>query len=362
MVDDGSARGATRAPARSAVAEEFEYGSEAVVLASGGIGGNHDLVRSAWPERLGTPPRVMLTGVPAYVDGSMFAPAELAGARVVNRDRMWHYVEGIANHAPVWPGHAVRILAGPSSMWFDGEGRRLPHPFSPGFDTLGTLEHLRRTGHEHSWFVTNRRIVGKEFALSGSEQNPDLTGRSIRQVLNRLRTDVPAPVQAFVDRGVDFVQADTVPDLVRKMNTITPEAPLDVTVIVREVDDRDREMGNPRATDAQVLAIREARRYLGDRLVRTAAPHRITDPQAGPLVAVRLRILTRKTLGGFETDLGGRVLGHDGTPIPGLYAAGEVAGFGGGGLHGYRALEGTFLGGCLFTGLTVGRELARALA
>lgn len=341
---------------------EVELSAQTVVLTSGGIGGNHDLVRSLWPARLGAPPETMLTGVPAYVDGRMLGIAERTGAHLINRDRMWHYVEGIRNWSPIWPGHAIRILPGPSSLWFDHAGRRLPAPLYPGFDTLGTLKHLRESGGDHSWFVLTAKIIEKEFALSGSEQNPDLTGRSIPQVLSRVRPGPSGPVQAFLDHGEDFVTATTIGELVAKMNALTPESPLDPAEIERQIVDRDRQVDNPFAKDFQVVATAGARAYRGDRLIRTATPHRILDPKNGPLIAVRLRVLTRKTLGGLETDLSGRVLRPDGSPLPGLYAAGEVAGFGGGGMHGYRSLEGTFLGGCIFSGRTAGRAAAAALA
>ncbi|SHG17941.1 FAD-binding dehydrogenase [Geodermatophilus nigrescens] len=340
----------------------FEFGAQAVVVTSGGIGGNHDLVRAHWPERLGTPPARMVTGVPAHVDGRMLAIAQAAGGAVVNPDRMWHYVEGVQNWDPIWPGHGIRILPGPSSLWFDALGRRLPVPLFPGFDTLGTLAHLRATGHDHSWFVLTQRIIEKEFALSGSEQNPDLTGKSVRQVLGRVRPGAAPPVEAFTEKGEDFVVADTLEELVEGMNALTPEAPLDVADIRREVEARDREVDHPFTKDLQVAAIRNARRYRGDRLMRTAAPHRILDPAAGPLIAVRLHVLTRKTLGGLHTDLSGRVLGAGGEPVDGLWAAGEASGFGGGGMHGYRSLEGTFLGGCLFSGRQAGRAVAEATA
>ena len=332
-----------------------------MIVASGGIGGNHDLVRASWPERLGRPPAHMITGVPAHVDGRMLEIAQRAGARIINPDRMWHYVEGIRNWSPIWPGHGIRILPGPSSLWLDATGRRLPVPLFPGFDTLGTLEYLRATGHDHSWFVLTRKIIQKEFALSGSEQNPDLTGRSVRAVLGRARAGVPAPVQAFVDHGEDFVTATSVADLVAGMNAVTGTDLLDPAVVEAEIIARDREMVNPYTKDLQVTALRGSRAYLADRLIRTARPHRLLDPAAGPLIAVRLSVLTRKTLGGLHTDLDGRVLGSDGLPVPGLYAVGEVAGFGGGGMHGYRALEGTFLGGCLFSGRTAGRAAAKAV-
>jgi hypothetical protein len=359
LAPDAADRG--RATNRTAVGD-FELSAQAVIVTSGGIGANHDLVRQNWPARLGTPPTRLITGVPAYVDGRMLAVTEAAGGRIVNRDRMWHYVEGIQNWSPLWPHHAIRILPGPSSMWFDGNGDRLPPPLFPGFDTLGTLAHLRRTGHDHSWFVLTHKIIGKEFALSGSEQNPDLTGKSVRQVLNRARTDVPAPVRAFLDRGADFVTAETLPGLVAKMNALTPQAPLELAHLERQIVDRDRQLANDFSKDAQVTAILGARNFRGDRLIRTARPHRILDPAAGPLIAVRLHVLTRKTLGGLETDLSSRVLSPSGDPVPGLYAAGEVAGFGGGGMHGYRALEGTFLGGCMFSGRAAGRAAAVAVA
>ncbi|MGY1743678.1 MULTISPECIES: FAD-binding dehydrogenase [unclassified Blastococcus] len=342
--------------------EPFEVSAQAVVVTSGGIGGNHDLVRRNWPARLGPAPRRLLSGVPAHVDGHMLEATEAAGAHLINRDRMWHYTEGIANHSPVWARHGIRILPGPSSLWLDATGRRLPVPLFPGFDTLGTLAHIGQTGHEHTWFVSTKKIVEKEFALSGSEQNPDLTGRDVKLLLNRVKAGVSGPVQAFLDRGEDFVVARTLPELVAGMNRITggePEVPL--ARVEEEVVARDREIAHPFTKDLQVTAIRGARGYLGDKLIRVAPPHRLLDPAAGPLIAVRLNLLTRKTLGGLETDLSGRVLRPGGDPFPGLYAAGEVAGFGGGGMHGYRSLEGTFLGGCLFSGRTAGRALAAAL-
>jgi len=349
-------------PSSRTAVGDFELHAQAVIVTSGGIGGDHELVRAAWPERLGRPPEHLISGVPAHVDGRMVAITQSAGGNLINPDRMWHYVEGIHNWDPIWPLHGIRILPGPSSLWLDAHGRRLPAPLFPGFDTLGTLEHLRMTGYDHSWFVLNKRIVAREFALSGSEQNPDLTGRSIRGVIDRIRAGVPGPVQAFLDRGEDFVSATSLPDLVERMNRVTEHPLLDLATVDREVRARDREIANPFTKDAQVTAIRGSRRYLGDRLTRTVKPHRLLDPAAGPLIAVRLSVLTRKTLGGIQTDLESRVLAQDGNPVPGLYAAGEVAGFGGGGMHGYRSLEGTFLGGCLFSGRQAGRAAARATA
>ncbi|HEX3804739.1 MAG TPA: FAD-binding dehydrogenase [Solirubrobacteraceae bacterium] len=340
----------------------FEARAGAVLVSSGGIGGNFELVRRYWPERLGPPPRDMVAGVPPSTDGRMLEIAERSGASWIGRDRMWHYTEGVRNWSPVWQNHGIRILPAPSSMWFDATGKRLPVPLFPGFDTVATLAHIGHTGHDYTWFVLNRRIITREFALSGSEQNPDITGKNVEEtVRSRLLPEVPAPIQAFLDHGEDFVVAHSLRELVAGMNALSDESRLQFEEIERQILARDRELANPYGKDLQVMAIRAARRYLPDRVSRVVAPHRILDPAAGPLIAVKLHILTRKTLGGLATDLEARVLGTEGEPLAGLWAAGEAAGFGGGGMHGYSALEGTFLGGCLFSGRQAGRSMAARL-
>ena len=360
LAPDDAPRGA---PSNRDVVGDFTLRADAVILASGGIGGDHDEVRRFWPARLGAPPKSMITGVPAYVDGRILDIAGVAGARLVNRDRMWHYVEGVQNWAPVWPNHAIRILPGPSPLWLDALGRRLPSPALPGHDTMATLKHLRTTPdlaeHDHSWFIVTQKIIEKEFALSGSEQNLDITERKLLKVLmSRLGKGAPPAVDAFKHKGADFVFADDLETLVARMNGLTERPLLDPALVRRQVEDRDAQMDNPYAKDFQIMSIHNSRRYLGDKLARTATPHRLLDPGAGPLIGVRLHVLTRKSLGGLQTDLSSRVLTADGTPFEGLYAAGEAAGFGGGGLHGYNALEGTFLGGCIFSGRAAGRALA----
>jgi predicted oxidoreductase len=340
---------------------EFEFRAPAVLVSSGGIGHNHELIRKNWPtERLGPCPQTMISGVPAHVDGRMLAISESAGGRIVNRDRMWHYTEGIHNWDPIWPDHAIRIIPGPSSLWFDANGKRLPAPCFPGFDTNATMKAILDTGYDYSWFVLTQSIIKKEFALSGSEQNPDLTGKDLKLTLkSRAAKGAPGPVEAFKRHGVDFVVADTLPELVRGMNEIARGPQLDVAALEHQIVARDRELDNKYSKDAQLMAIANARRSLGDKLGRVAAPHRILDPAHGPLIAVRLNVLTRKTLGGLQTNLDSQVIRSDGSPFTGLYAAGEVAGFGGGGVHGYNALEGTFLGGCIFSGRAAGLAMAR---
>lgn len=337
---------------------DFEIGAGAVIVTSGGIGGNHDLVRRHWPvERLGPPPASMVSGVPHHVDGRMLQIAGRARGSIINADRMWHYTEGVRNFDPIWPNHGIRILPGPSSFWCDPDGNRFSAPALPGFDTLGTLRTIRAGSHDYSWFILTKAIIKKEFALSGSEQNPDITGKDLSLLMKRLGRNPAGPVQAFMDRGEDFVVRDRLEDLVQGMNALTGENRLSVRHLRLQIEARDREITNRFSKDVQVTAIHGARRYLGDRLMRTAKPHRLLDPKAGPLIAVRLHILTRKSLGGLQTDLSGRVLELSGEPVQGLYAAGEAAGFGGGGMHGYNALEGTFLGGCIFSGRVAGRSV-----
>lgn len=358
LVPSSAARG--EASSRE-VLGDFEFHSKAVMVTSGGIGGNHDLIRKNWPTRLGPAPKNMISGVPKHVDGRMLAITEKVGGRIVNRDRMWHYTEGIKNWDPIWDKHGIRILPGPSSLWLDATGKRFPAPNFPGFDTLGTLETIMKTGYDYSWFILTQKIIEKEFALSGSEQNPDLTEKSIQKVLSRVLPGPTAPVKAFMDKGEDFVIADNLRELVAGMNKLTGENLLNLADIERQIKARDREIDNTFTKDLQITAMRGARNYLGDKLIRVSSPHKLLDPKMGPLIAVRLNIVSRKTLGGLQTDLSGRVLDSSGNPVPGLYAAGEVSGFGGGGIHGYRSLEGTFVGGCLFTGRQAGRALAKEL-
>lgn len=342
------------------VVGEFEFAAANVIVTSGGIGGNHDLVREMWPtDRLGLAPKSMVAGVPHHVDGRMLAIAEKAGAATINKDRMWHYVEGIRNWNPIWPNHGIRILSAPSPMWFDALGERLEAPFFPSYDSLGTLRRILSTGHDYSWFVLTSKMAAKEFVLSGSEQNLDFTGKDWRAVLkNRRGGKAPPSVRAFLDHGEDFIRRDTLRDLVAAMNELSGDGLLDHDRLCWQIEARDREVEASYSKDAQIAGIRNARRYLGDKIFRVTKPHKILDARNGPLIAVRLHILTRKTLGGLHTNVDAQVLDSEGEPMPGLYAAGEVAGSGGGGYHGYNALEGTFLGGCIFSGRNAGRHAA----
>lgn len=343
---------------------KFEILGAAVLVASGGIGGNLDKVRQNWPvERLGGKmPKHFVIGVPAHVDGRMLDIAQAAGGSVINQDRMWHYTEGLTNFDPIWPSHGIRVIPGPSSLWLDAEGNRLPPFLYPGTDTLATLKHICATGHDYTWFILNRTIIAREFALSGSEQNPDITGKSMLGLLHRLLSpNGTRPVQAFQHHGADFLVRPTLDALVAAMNALAADRAgprLDPAAVRRTCARRDAQLDNPYQKDAQILLMKNARQYWPYRRGRMAPPHKILDPAHGPLIAVRMNLLTRKSLGGLETDRRANVLRPDGAPLPGLYAVGEAAGFGGGGLHGVSSLEGTFLGGCIFSGREAGRAIA----
>lgn len=347
------------APTNRTAVGAFRIDADAVIVASGGIGGNFDLIHKVWPtERLGPAPDNMLSGVPAHVDGRMIDITTDAGGHAINRDRLWFYTEGVKNWDPIWPQHGIRILPGPSSMWFDARGNRFAPPAMPGFDTNGTFKAILETGFDYSWFVLTQKVIKKEFALSGSEQNPDLTSAKWSSVLKERilsGTSATGPVEAFKEHGADFVVADTLSDLVKGMNALAGQALINADHLRAQIEARDAQVDNPFSKDPQITAIQAARHYLGDRLIRTAKPHRFLDPDNGPLIAVRLNLITRKTLGGLQTNLDSQLIDAGGQPIAGLYAAGEAAGFGGGGYHGYNSLEGTFLGGCIFSGRAAGR-------
>ncbi|HCY6707651.1 TPA: FAD-binding dehydrogenase [Staphylococcus aureus] len=340
------------------IIDTFAYDVDDLVISTGGIGANHDMIKKNWPKRLGPPPNYMIQGVPDSTDGKMIELTETLGVNIVNKDRMWHYTEGIHNYSPIWT-HGIRIIPGPSSIWLDAKGSRMSTPDFPGFDTLHSLETITKTGYDYSWFVLTEDIIKKEFALSGSEQNPDITNKDIKLLIKeRLKSNVTGPVNAFLEKGEDFVVADNLETLVERMNQLTKEDLLDYHQIKAEIESRDLQINNKFMKDPQVASIHNARKFLGDRFIRTAKPHKILDKNK--LIAVKLHLISRKTLGGIQTNLDGQAFNQQNQLIEGLYAAGEASGFGGGGVHGYRALEGTFLGGCIFSGIRVAKGISKS--
>lgn len=346
-------------PSNREIIDQFKLDTPYLIITTGGIGANHELIKKNWPRRLGKAPETMIQGVPDSTDGKMLGISETAGVKLVNKDRMWHYTEGIINHTPIWNNHGIRIIPGPSSLWFDALGNRLTAPDYPGFDTLHTLETICKTGYDYSWFILTEDILKKEFVLSGSEQNTDLTEKDIKLLLKeRLSANATGPVEAFKEKGEDFIVAENIHDLIRKMNALAGSELLDADHIKTQIIERDLQLDNPFSKDPQVTFIHGARKFLGDKLIRTAKPHKMLESKR--LIAVKLHIISRKTLGGIQTDLNSQVISQEDTPIHGLYAAGEVAGFGGGGVHGYGALEGTFLGGCIFSGIRAAHGIDEA--
>lgn len=341
------------------IIDTFAYDVDDLVISTGGIGANHDMIKKNWPKRLGPPPNYMIQGVPDSTDGKMIELTETLGVNIVNKDRMWHYTEGIHNYSPIWTNHGIRIIPGPSSIWLDAKGSRMSTPDFPGFDTLHSLETITKTGYDYSWFVLTEDIIKKEFALSGSEQNPDITNKDIKLLIKeRLKSNVTGPVNAFLEKGEDFVVADNLETLVERMNQLTKEDLLDYHQIKAEIESRDLQINNKFMKDPQVASIHNARKFLGDRFIRTAKPHKILDKNK--LIAVKLHLISRKTLGGIQTNLDGQAFNQQNQLIEGLYAAGEASGFGGGGVHGYRALECTFLGGCIFSGIRVAKGISKS--
>jgi uncharacterized protein len=338
--------------------------TRAVVIAAGGIGGNLDIVRREWPtERLGTPPQRILMGSHRYADGMLHDEVKRVGGNVTHLSRMWNYADAVRHPNPQREGHGLKLIPPRSGVMINPDGVRYgPVPVIPTFDAYSAMERTCEDERKYSWLICNWRIAKRELDVSGSQHNPNVRERrAVRFVLGIL-LGKPGLVKHFLEGSPDFVSAGTLAELARKMNGVSGEEAIDAEVLEREIGRYDENIarGKGQFNDDQLRRIAQLRNWRGDRL-RTCAYQRITDPKAGPLMAIRLQVMARKSLGGIQTDLGCRVLkADDGTPIPGLYAVGEAAGFGGGGMHGKRSLEGTFLGGCVFTGRLAAAAIAGA--
>ncbi len=347
------------------VDEDYEVrAGRAVVIAAGGIGGNHELVRRVWPtEELGSPPQRMLMGSHYYADGALHEEVERVGGAVTHLERMWNYADAVRHPAPQRPGHGLKLIPPRSGVMLDPDGRRYgPVPVMPTYDAYAALERMCEDERKYSWLICNWRIARRELDVSGSQHNPHLRERRWVRFLLGVLLGKPRVVSHLLEGSPDFVSAATLPELAGKMNEVTGEAAIDPAVLAAEIGRYDETIARGRGlfNDDQLRRIAQLRNWRGDRL-RTCAFQAILDPKAGPLIAIRLQVMARKSLGGIQTDLACRVLrAGDGEPIPGLYAVGEAAGFGGGGMHGKRSLEGTFLGGCVFTGRLAAAAIAGA--
>jgi predicted oxidoreductase len=361
LVEDGGRITGVRTVAEDGGAEG-EIAAEAVVIASGGIGGNLDIVRREWPAEMGEAPEHILMGSHYYADGAMHEEVERIGGNVTHLDRMWNYADAVRHPEPRRPLHGLKLIPPRSGLMLDPQGRRYgPVPVMPTFDAYYALERMCESDPKYSWLICNFKIARRELDVSGSQHNPSIREKRLVRFVLGVLLGKPTLVQHFIDRCPDFVTARTLPELATRMGEVTGDGELDAGLMEREVRRYDDMLARGKAlwNDDQVRRIAALRNWRGDRL-RTAKFQRITDAEAGPIIAIRLQPMARKSLGGIQTDLHARVLREDGEPIPGLYAAGEAAGFGGGGLHGKRSLEGTFLGGCVFSGRIAAQAIAGA--
>jgi predicted oxidoreductase len=354
-------------PSAQAPAYELRAG-KAVVIAAGGIGGNLEIVRREWPtDRLGPPPERLLMGSHYYADGAMHDEVARLGGAVTHLSRMWNYADAVRHPKPQRERHGLKLIPPRSGLMLDPDGRRYgPVPVMPTFDAYAALERMCSDPRNYSWLICNFKIASRELDVSGSQHNPHLRERRLVPFLLGVLLGKPGLVRHFLQSSPDFVSAPTLDQLAAKMNDVTAELTgeraIEAAVLEREVSRYDETIARGRGlfNDDQLRRIAQLRNWRGDRL-RTSRFQRIADPKAGPLVAIRLQPMARKSLGGIQTDLACRVLRKDGgEPINRLYAVGEAAGFGGGGVHGKRSLEGTFLGGCVFTGRLAAAAIAGA--
>jgi predicted oxidoreductase len=341
-------------------AGSFEARGDAVVIAAGGIAGDHDKVRQVWPrDQWGEPPEPMLNGSILEADGKLLDRAEELGANITHLEKMWNYAAGVRHWEPLFPNHGLSLVPAKSPLWVNYQGRRFVDPPLVGaYDTLLLVERICREKKKYSWQVMNRKIANKEFAVSGAEFNPAVRDKKMLAFIARLLRGNGEQVQEFIDHCPDFVTAGSVAELAGKMNALAGSNDVDAALLEREVTEYDENIqrGTKLQNDDQLRRIAHVRQYLGDKL-RTCNMARILDPDAMPLIAIRTQILTRKSLGGIQVDLDAKVLDQQGNPIPNLFAVGEACGFGGGGMHGRRALEGTFLGGCVYSGRVAARAI-----
>jgi uncharacterized protein len=358
LMEDGRATGVRAAPEDDG--EETEIPARAVVVAAGGVGGNLDIVRREWPENLGSAPKDILMGSHYYADGAMHEEVQRRGGNVTHLSRMWNYADAVRHPEPKRPLHGLKLIPPRSGIVLDPSGRRYgPAPLIPTFDAYYALERMCEDERKYYWMVCNWKIALRELDVSGSQHNPSIREKRLVRFLLGILFGKPTLVKHFVDKCPDFVTGRSLPELAERMREVTGDDALDAELMEREIDRYDAtiDRGKPLFNDDQLRRIAQLRNWRGDRL-RTAKFQRIVDEKAMPLIAIRMTVMARKSLGGIQTDLDCRVLRPEGEAIPGLYAVGEAAGFGGGGLHGKRSLEGTFLGGCVFTGRVAARAIA----
>ncbi|MFN3603607.1 MAG: FAD-dependent oxidoreductase [Leptonema sp. (in: bacteria)] len=342
--------------------ENFEIQTPIIVVASGGITGNLDLVRKNWGYNSEIP-KILLNGSQLESDGELHFELEKKGALLHKIYRQWNYAAGVHHPKAKFPEEGLSLVPVKSGLWVNVFGERIGNPpLVSGFDTLYLVREILKQAGGYSWHIMNYKIAKKELAVSGSEFNEAIRDKKLLQFLSILLFGNKKLLNTLMNHCIDFVTANSLEELVKKMNELQTDYKTEYSILQRTIQNYDSmiERGYKFLNDDQLRRIMHLRNYRGDK-IRTCKFQRILDKNAFPLIAIRLHILTRKTLGGILTNLQSRVLNKNFKEISGLYAVGETAGFGGGGIHGIRSLEGTFLGSCIFTGRIAGQDIIKNL-
>ncbi|QTD43983.1 FAD-binding dehydrogenase [Ottowia testudinis] len=328
--------------------EAFEAHAPQVVIAAGGInGGDLGLVRQHWHADWGQVPESLLNGSHQFADGTLHRAAQGVGGQVTHLQNQWNYAAGIAHWRPRKPRHGLSLVPPKSALWLNARGERITPALVSGFDTRDLVTQVCAQPSGYSWQLMNRRIALKELAISGAEFNPSIRDKGKLGFVRDLLLGNRWLLNEVLTHSTDVVTARTLNELADKMNALQGDSAVRADTLRGAVEHYDAEVAKGTASqDPQRLAIAQLRQWKGDRL-RTCKAARIDDGSG--LIAIREHIISRKSLGGIQTNLNSQVLASSGQPIAGLYAIGEAAGFGGGGMNGLRGLEGTFLGGCIYS-------------
>ena len=355
---DGAIRGCEGIDESSG--QPFRIEADHTVIATGGVNGSEEQVRRHWPENWPDPPDRLLNGAHPYGDGAIHHAAARAGGRLTHLRDMWNYAAGIPHPEPHFEGHGLSLVPCKTALWLSPDGEPIgPAPMITGFDTHELCRQV--AGHPYTWHVLNWKIAVKEMAISGSEHNPRIVKHQLVRFLLDTAFGNSRLMKQMVTESTEFLLADSVSELAGRMNVLSGEDRIDAGRLQALVTAFDETISDPdkRARDPAVSRILKLREWRNDAM-RTCDMQPIGDRKAGPLLAIRLHFISRKSLGGLQTDLDCRVLDRSGNPLPGLYAVGEAAGFGGGGTSGKRSLEGTFLSGCILTARRAAKAICRA--